>query len=239
VTPLLQAMTLLLLGSTAARIVLTGEYLRFVKPSLAPWLLVVGAALAVLGLCAARDALTGDHTGRHRRVHSGPRVGMLLLLPVAAVYVVAPPPLGSFAAERTPAREPAMPTDSGKPVPLADAGPDGYRATTLDDYSSRVYWGTEPSYDGERVRLVGFVTPRDGGGWYLTRMQIACCAADGFPIKIFVRDVGGAIPERDSWVQVDGRGVNDVSPDLEADGALAEVVAERVIPVEEPAAPYE
>jgi uncharacterized repeat protein (TIGR03943 family) len=164
-------------------------------------------------------------------------VGVLLLLPVAVVFVVAPPPLGSFAADRTPAREPDRVAPDRLPLPDVEA--DGYRRTTLAEYTARAFWDVEPSYEDEPVRLTGFVTPRAGGGWYLTRMQIACCAADGFPVKVYVRDDGGAVPPRDSWVQIDGRGRSGTSPDLAEEDVSAEVVPDRVQPVEAPASPYE
>jgi uncharacterized repeat protein (TIGR03943 family) len=251
VSPLLQVWALLLLGSTAVRLALTDDHLRFVKSSLAPFLLLVGVALCLLGAAVAylrsREPQpapgdeghdhAGDHAGGHAGDHPGPRIGLLLLLPVAVVYVVAPPPLGSFAAERTAVREPTKVEAS---VPLPDIGPDGYRRATMADYTARPYWDVTPTYEGEPVRLVGFVTPRAGGGWYLTRMQIACCAADGFPIKVLVRDRTGSLPPpRESWVQVDGIGVGSVSEDLREEDALGEVIAERVTPVPAPASPYE
>ncbi len=237
-TPVLQISALALLGTTAVRLVWSGEYLRFVKPSLAPFLVLVGVALVLLGAAATWYLWrSGEASDEH--AHAGPRIGLLLLLPVAVVYVVAPPALGSFAAERTAAREPSQVAAPSTVLPLPDPDPDGYRSTSLDEYTARPYWNIEPTYEDEKVRLTGFVTPRADGGWYLTRINIACCAADGFPIKVFVRDPGGVVPPRDSWVQVDGRGVATLAPELEADNALGEVVAERVVPVEEPASPYE
>jgi uncharacterized repeat protein (TIGR03943 family) len=243
VSPLLQVWALLLLGSTAVRLALTDDHLRFVKSSLAPFLLLVGVALCLLGAAVAYlrsrepQPASGNEGHHHAGDHPGPRIGLLLLLPVAVVYVVAPPPLGSFAAERTAVREPTKVEAS---VPLPDIGPDGYRRATMADYTARPYWDVTPTYEGEPVRLVGFVTPRAGGGWYLTRMQIACCAADGFPIKVLVRDRTGSLPPpRDSWVQVDGIGVGSVSEHLREEDALGEVIAERVTPVPAPASPYE
>ncbi|HVM27868.1 MAG TPA: TIGR03943 family protein [Mycobacteriales bacterium] len=236
-SPVLQISALALLGTTALRLVASGEYLRFVKPSLAPWLLLTGVALVALGAAVTWYLWrAADDASSH--AHGGPRIGLLLLLPVAVVYVVAPPPLGSYAAERTAAREPTQVAAPSTVLPLPEPDADGYRATSLDEYTARPFWNIEPSYEGEPVRLTGFVTPRAEGGWYLTRIQIACCAADGFPIKVFVRDTG-PVPPRDSWVRVDGRGLATVSPEYEEDDALGEVLAERVVPIEEPASPYE
>ena len=249
---LLQAMVLLLVGLTSVRLVLTDEYLRFVKPGLGPWLLLTGFAIIAIAVAAdgyARvdgrdkgevpDGGDGEtpHLDGEGHAHApghGPAVGFLLFLPILTVFVVGPPALGAFSAERTAAREPAPPSAS---APLPEKDSEGFRRTTLEEYAARTYYDSDPSYDGEPVRMVGFVVPRKEGGWYLTRISIGCCAADGSPIKVFVRG-GGQTPPRDGWVQLDGRGLDELSEELEAD-ALAEVVAERVAAVPAPPAPYE
>jgi uncharacterized repeat protein (TIGR03943 family) len=247
VNRLLQAMVLLLVGLTSVRLFVTDEYLRFVKPSLGPWLLVVGVAVIVIAVAAdgyggdrqAADSSDGetahvDGDGHGHAPGHGPRVGFLLFLPILTVFVVGPPALGAFSAERTGAREPAR---QSADEPLPDKDSDGYRRTTLEEYASRTYYNIRPSYDGEPVRLIGFALPRREGGWYLTRISIGCCAADGSPIKVYVRS-GAQPPPRGGWVQVDGRGIGELSPELRGK-ALAEVVADRVTPVPEPPAPYE
>lgn len=245
---LLQAMVLLLVGLTSVRLFVTDEYLRFVKPSLGPWLLLTGVAIIAIAVAAdgygrdkgqVPDGGDGetphvDGDGHDHAPGHGPRVGWLLFLPILTVFVVGPPALGAFSAERTAAREPGQQRAN---APLPDKDSEGYRRTTLEEYASRTYYDTTPSYDGEPVRMVGFVVPRKEGGWYLTRISIGCCAADGSPIKVFVRSAGQT-PPRDGWVQVDGRGLDELSEELEGD-ALAEVVAERVTPVPAPPAPYE
>jgi uncharacterized repeat protein (TIGR03943 family) len=223
----------MMLGATAVRLAVTDEHLRFVKPSLAPWLLVAGVALCLLAVADCVYASRDDGGGT---VHPGPRVGLLLLLPVAVVFAVAPPALGSFSAERTAAREPAKP--EAVEIALPEPGPDGYRPMRMSDYTARVWWGVTPSVQDEKVRLTGFVTPRPGGGWWLTRMQIACCAADGSPVKVLVRGDVPA-PPADTWVQLDGTGIGELSEEAKAEDALAEVVGERVSRVPAPASPYE
>lgn len=231
--PFLQLSTLLLLGGTAVRLAVTDDHLRFVKASLAPWLLVVGVALCLLALASWRFAEQSADAGQ--APHPGPRIGMLLLLPVAVVFAAAPPALGSFAAERTAAREPDKP--EAVEIALPDPDGDGYRPMRMSDYTSRVWWGVTPSVEGEKVRLTGFVTPRAGGGWYLTRMEIACCAADGSPVKIAVRG-GGAPPPADTWVRLDGVGIGTASQQVRDEGALGEVVAERITVITAPDSPY-
>lgn len=245
---LIQSCLLVLLGSTAVRLVVLGEHVRFVKPSLGPFLLVVGVALVVIGLLgelrparpetAVIEGAVHEEGGDHG--HHLPRIALLLLLPVLTVYVVGPPPLGAYAASRTPSRVPAEVASDAKPFPLPDAGPDGVRTASFLDYSARAYYASEPSYEGEQVRLTGFVTPREQGeGWYLTRMTLACCAADGSPIKVLITGAEGPAPAPDTWLEVVGTGVGELSDALREEGASGELRARSVTPVTAPENPYE
>jgi uncharacterized repeat protein (TIGR03943 family) len=245
----MQSCLLVLLGSTAVRLVVLGEHVRFVKPSLGPFLLVVGAALVVIGLLGellgelrpARPKTAvvegavhaeGEDHGSHL-----PRIALLLLLPVLTVYVVGPPPLGAYAASRTPTR---VPVAEAAPVPLPEPGPDGVRTATHSDYTARAYYGSEPSYEGQQVRLTGFVTPRESGeGWYLTRMTLACCAADGSPIKVLITGADGPEPAPDTWLEVVGTGVGSLGDELREEGVSGELRATSTTPVTPPENPYE
>lgn len=244
---LIQSCLLVLLGSTAVRLVVLGEHVRFVKPSLGPFLLVVGVLLVAIGLLGElrpsrpETAVTEDAVHAEGEGHGNhmPRVALLLLLPVLTVYVVGPPPLGAYAAARTPSRVPAEISEA-KPLPLPEKGADGVRTATFQDYSGRAYYGTEPSYDGEQVRLIGFVTPREtGDGWYLTRMTLACCAADGSPIKVLITGADGPEPAPDTWLEVVGTGVGGLSDELKDEGVSGELRAETVRPATAPENPYE
>src|SRR5207245_2937717 len=76
-------------------------YLRYVKPSHRWWLFAAGAvilALAMVALC--RDVLADRAGIPSRQVHDGhehgePRSPWLLMLPVLAILLVAPPALGA------------------------------------------------------------------------------------------------------------------------------------------------
>jgi uncharacterized membrane protein YcgQ (UPF0703/DUF1980 family) len=59
------------------------------------------------------------------------------------------------------------------------------------------------------VRLVGFAVPptraeaaAHGSGFYLTRIALSCCTADGQPIRVFVP---GTTPPTDTWWTVEGQ----------------------------------
>jgi hypothetical protein len=169
VSSLIQSCLLVLLGSTAVRLVVLGEHVRFVKPSLGPFLLLVGVALVVIGLLGelrpAREQVAvaegsvheeGDSHGHHL-----PRIALLLLLPVLTVYVVGPPPLGAYAASRTPSRIPAEIASDAEPSrcrrPARTACARRASSTTPRGPTT----APSPSYEGEQVRLTGFVTPRE------------------------------------------------------------------------------
>jgi uncharacterized repeat protein (TIGR03943 family) len=236
-----QGVVLLLLGNAVLRITLGGQYRNYVKPGLYPYLLVAGAALVVLGVGALADALLRRprravvHDDAAGCPHPGgaagaPRVAWLLTLPVFVVFVVAPPPLGSFAASR----------DSGRVSPPAStdypALPPGDPARIpLTDYAVRAVWDAGRTLTGRTVALTGFVTPRGGGGWYLTRMTLVCCAADARATKIEVRGAGA--PAADTWVTVLGAYAPSTKSD--PDTAVPAMEAATVTEIAAPAEAYE
>ncbi|WP_440106133.1 TIGR03943 family putative permease subunit [Streptosporangium sp. H16] len=85
-------------------------------------------------------------------------------------------------------------------TPLTGTGP---VEMTVGDFIGRAWDDDKKSLTGREVKLTGFVSPaKKKGQWYVTRMQIACCAADAFPLKVAVR--GLQAPPADTWVEVTG-----------------------------------
>lgn len=207
---------LLLLGVLVLQITVTGSYVRYVKEGMQPLLLITGAGLLVAGLLGVvrivrelrgekpPEAAEGTEAALHEhggfgQQHGGPRAAWLLVLPLLVMISVAPPSLGAYAAARSSATI-AEPTFQLPPLPPPRDG-----AVDLDvvDYTSRVLYDPDTVRD-ETVRLSGFVTPI-GDQWYVTRMQLSCCAADGRPVKVLA--VGPAAvpaPAADTWVEVVG-----------------------------------
>lgn len=182
----------LLLGATALRLGLTDAALAYVKPSLRPLLVVAGVVLVVVGIAGLRGRPTADGHD-----HPAPSAAWLLVLPVIAVFLVAPAPLGSYAAERqsearaverTPIRSPLPPEVDGA-VPLS-----------LRDFLVRAINGTE--LVGRTVRLTGFTTT-DGKGVVLNRFRVTCCAADGIAMRVRLEGMPGS-PRDDQWFEVEG-----------------------------------
>lgn len=196
-----QNVLLLLLGGALLKIALTGTYLRYVKPS-HQWLLIAGGAVMVLlaGVSIVREIRGARDADGHGHAHPA-RSAWLLVLPVLAVFLVAPPSLGADSVERAAGNvQTVMPADGTElfaPLPHGDPV-----ALTLTDFSARASWDTGHSVNDRRVVLTGFVV-HEGADTYVARLAISCCAADAFPVK--VRLLGGELSDLpdDSWIEAD------------------------------------
>jgi uncharacterized repeat protein (TIGR03943 family) len=233
------------------RLAVTGDHQKYVRPGMGPYLVVAGALLVVLGLVATVQVLRAmtapghgvqghgephggveggvGHGHGHRPGHVGGPVSYLLVAPLIAVLVFAPPALGSFAVERSA----VLPDPAGEFElfePLTSQQP---TAMSLFDFTERAYDRAGASFAGRPVRLTGFVhKERDGDGFVLARYQIACCAADA--LSTVVRVVGtGPPPARDSWVTVTGTFRAMTQDDV------PELAATDLQPIAPPADPYE
>lgn len=209
-------------GVVAIRLALTGVYLSYLKEGMRTPLLVAGIVLSVLGgVTIVRALRQVDSDGQpvvdhgpvdaddghegHDHGRAGPPVAWLLVLPLLAILLVAPAPLGAYAASRDSSR--TIPVVSGEPAfePLP-AAVDGAVPMSLIEFVTRAYYDADDSLEGVPVRLSGFVVadPEVPDGYQLTRFTLSCCAADGFPIQVAVRGIQGPIPPNDTWVEVTG-----------------------------------
>lgn len=232
------SLLLFVIGAVVVQVVVFGHYLDYVKPSQGPLLLAAGGVLVAAGLvgvvrdlrqleddlgettpsrpvlhthgplradpetlAAAREERRHDHTRT-------PAVAWLWVVPVALVLAVPPPALGAFAASRAGAPVPSPVTHRGySPLP-----PSGPLTLSVHDYAERAAWDHGRTLAGRTVTLTGFATPKDDGGWYLTRVMITCCAADARSYLVEV--VGsGRTPAANSWQQVTGVYAASPSPD--------------------------
>jgi uncharacterized repeat protein (TIGR03943 family) len=229
---------LVLTGAAVLRISLFGDlYLRYVQPALRPYLVVSGAVLVVLGAVTAVLRRTEPAADRaddgHGHAHgpAGPRVAWLLTLPALALLLFPPPALGSYSAAREAAQRAAQGVGTFPALPAGDPVELG-----VGEFTSRAVYDSGRSLKGRTVRLTGFVT-RDGGAWYVTRLQVACCAADATAGKVEIRGADDA-PPTDSWVTVTGTWHPEGEPGT--DSAWPPVLdAAAVTRVEQPANPYE
>jgi uncharacterized repeat protein (TIGR03943 family) len=106
-------------------------------------------------------------------------------------------------------------------------------ALAVRDYSVWAVWERE-SMKGRAFQLTGFVTPAKNGTWYVTRIGLTCCVADGTAFMVEAR--GQAAPPKNQWVTVTGQWAE---PTKRADGDVAALTVETVKPVTAPANPYE
>ncbi|MFC7327284.1 TIGR03943 family putative permease subunit [Marinactinospora rubrisoli] len=250
-----QGIVLVLLGAAALSCTVVSDlYLNYVQSAFRPFLAAAGVVLLVLGVVAIavdlRSARTPDpaaepghdHAGHAAAGHDGhghgaPRVAWLLLLPVIAVFVVSPPALGAYTASGAasgPPRESAASLDDLDEEEWGD--PSRPREMELQEFVMRAWTDQERTMAGRTVRLTGFVVPNpEGEGWYLARLQMACCAADAIVNRVLITDEPE--PPKDSWWRVDGTWV-EPEGDIQAIRDHRFSVSE-MVEVENPPDPYE
>lgn len=227
-----QAVLQVLLGAAVLHLSLFSElYLRYVRKALQPYLVATGVLLVLIGLLGAatvvRDLLRGDVTEAHEHHHPGSRIAWLLTLPVLAIFLIAPDALGAYTAQRSDATT-VKPATGGFPaLPVSDPLP-----LRLADFDARADWDTSAALKGRRVRLTGFATPKNGGGWYLARLTISCCAADAQTSKVEIH--GAEAPPQGAWVQVIGVWQPGGPP-----GAVPVLAVSQLTGTSEPSDPYE
>lgn len=193
-----QNVLLVLLGGALLKIAWNGSYLRYVKPSLLPFLVSAGVVVLALGLIAiGRDV----HAARDHADHAE-HSSWLLLLPVLAIFLVAPPALGADTVSRS--TQVIAPQRSSIDFPPLPAGP--APALRMSDFVTRAVWDDAGSLNGRQVRLLGFVVHGDHDATYLGRLVIACCAADATPLKVRLEGRNGlaSLPQ-DGWFEVRGQ----------------------------------
>jgi uncharacterized repeat protein (TIGR03943 family) len=220
----LHALILLLVGGTLLKLAVTGDYVRYVKAGLRPYLIAAGVVLVAVaalslfgrlrrdagGHSGADDAGAG-HEGDDGHGHGTGRgwldVAWLLVVPMVVLLLIAPSALGSFSASRSGTALGAAQSSDFPPLPSGDP----VRVSVLD-YASRAVFDQGRSLTGRQVTLSGFLLAQPGG-WYLTRMVITCCAADAQPIKV---GLTGSVPgglTANEWIEVTGRYSSKVDHD--------------------------
>ncbi|WP_198169113.1 TIGR03943 family putative permease subunit [Herbidospora daliensis] len=220
-----QSLVLVLLGGAVLRITtVSNEYLNYVKPGFRYLLIAAAATVLVVGAVGLFKKEDG---------HRGPWVAWLLTLPVFAIFLVAPPPLGSYAArsEEAPARPVgALTAYTPLTAPVS--------TMTIGEFLGRAWGDPTKSLAGKQVRLTGFaVSSKNKGQWYVARMQIACCAADAVPLKVSV--LGWPAPAEDQWIEVTGTWVPPTAGGPEPGTVAPELEATGVTEIPRPVEPYE
>jgi uncharacterized repeat protein (TIGR03943 family) len=256
-----QAAVLFLLGAALLHAGTTDLYLRYVKAGLQPLLLASGVVLIVTALATAWyerrrtkhqqakhqqvqrqqkeagevegvEGDEGDEGGEVAHTHPEPRVSWLLILPLLALILVAPPALGSYSATRTgtalqePLAYPALPATN--PLPLS-----------VVDYAGRAVYGHGRTLTGREVQLTGFVALDHAGTPYLVRMALNCCAADAQPVKVGLTGDIPPVLQPDTWLTVTGAYTPRTTHDPVNNGPIPFLKVTAAKPTATPRDPYD
>ncbi|HTY27755.1 MAG TPA: TIGR03943 family protein, partial [Mycobacterium sp.] len=172
---------LLVVGISIVMITITGEYTRYVKPGLLPWLVASAALLIGLALLAMlgdirrggpRTSGSSDQAEEHGHAH---RHGIvwLLVFPIVALCFITPPPLRpSAAAPSVTAVSNDVLNRAFPPIPPGRAP-----ELSLPEVLMREAQDTTGSLKGRPITVTGFVL-NEAQGVDLGRVVIICCAAD-------------------------------------------------------------
>jgi uncharacterized repeat protein (TIGR03943 family) len=237
-----QATVLFLIGAAMVHGGVTDLYLRYVKAELRPLLLVAGLVLIVAAIATVwyelRPRATKEtqpereHDDPRSHAHREPPVSWLLVLPLLALILVAPPALGSYSAMRTGT---ALQPPWGFPALSAN---DPLRLSVVD-YAGRAVYDHGRSLGDRRIRITGFITLDRSGAPYLTRMVLNCCAADAQPVKIGLSGQIPAVLQPDTWLEVTGTYTSKQTKDPVNDGVIPFIDVSQARPVPAPHNQYE
>lgn len=253
-----QNVLLVLVGGALIKITLDGSYLRYVKPVMAPLLLAAGVVIVALAVIAiardiqasraateqhddipddALDGTVAESSCDDEHEHSV-RSAWLLLVPVLAIFLIAPPALGSDAVSRAGDRTVAAPTpDTTHRVPFPPLPPGRVISMSFSDLIARAGWDNAGTLDNRAIRVTGFVARDKAGAPFLARIVISCCAADAFPVH--ARLVGDNLSRyrNDQWLTVTGT----ITPNTatSANRYTPTLTVHTAQPIPAPAEPYE
>jgi uncharacterized repeat protein (TIGR03943 family) len=224
-----------LCATVLLRLASTDQYARYVQTGMRIPLLIAGVVLGAMAVVQLSGLASGEDTHPEVQAHveaheHSPAVLWLLIIPVLAVLVVAPPPLGGWGLDRQQNQRSAG--LSWSPLTISAGQP---TAIPLPDFVGRALEKDSPTVAGVKVELVGFVGERRDTSFVLARYSIACCAADAMASQVDVS--GGTLPPlplnstKLQWVRVVGT-LTGVA------GAVPQLEATEVTGIDEPSDPY-
>lgn len=177
-------------------------------------------------------AFQDEGPARSRRLNPAERRDGWTALATAllAALLLALPPNPSFAdlaAQRPP--------DEGSAGELSFVLPPAQRSLT--DWVRLLRSQPDPAlFDGDPVRISGFVLPMPNQPPQLARLLVRCCLADATPVGLPVRwPAGRPPPEADQWLAIEGRMALEPGPS----GASLVVVPSTVRSIARPRYPLE
>ncbi|MCT9076905.1 TIGR03943 family putative permease subunit [Streptomyces fulvoviolaceus] len=224
-----QAAILFLLGAALLHAGLTDLYLRYVKAGLRPLVLAAGVVLIATALATAWYEWRAK---KEEHAHHEPRVSWLLVLPLFALILVAPPALGSYSAMRTGT---ALQQSYG----YAQLPADGPLRLSLADYAGRAVYEHGRDLADRQIRISGFVALDRSGAPYLVRMALNCCAADAQPVKVGLTGTIPPVLQPDSWLEITGTYTTKQTKDPVNKGPIPFIEVTSAKPVPTPHDPYD
>jgi uncharacterized repeat protein (TIGR03943 family) len=220
-----------LVAAVLLRLAFTGTYRRYVREEMGVLLFIAGITVATIGVVALIRALRHIPSADSHDHDHGEEIGVgwLLLAPIAALLLVAPPTLGSYGVGHS------TRVDVRAGAGVFDPLPRGTNAVpmTLLEFGQRSYERNGASFNGVPVQLTGFMAGTEQDGFLLARYQIACCAADAAPIVVRVVGASGDPPARDRWMVVTGTFESGGTEDV------PEMTATSIVEISAPDDPYE
>ncbi|MFF7561030.1 TIGR03943 family putative permease subunit [Streptomyces pseudovenezuelae] len=226
-----QSAVLFVLGAALLHAGLTDLYLRYVKAGLRPLVLAAGVVLIVTALATAWYEWRAK-AKEEEHAHREPRVSWLLVLPLFALILVAPPALGSYSAMRTGT---ALQQSYGY-MKLPRSGP---LRLGLADYAGRAVYEHGRGLAGRQITITGFVALDRSGAPYLVRMALNCCAADAQPVKVGLTGQIPPVLKPDGWLQVTGTYTAKRTKDAVNGGPIPYLQVTKAEPVPTPHDPYD
>jgi putative membrane protein len=174
----------------------------------------------------------GEEDHEHEHAHREPRISWLLVLPLLALILVAPPALGSYSAMRTG-------TALQQPYGYNKLPATGPLNLTVVDYAGRAVYDHGRSIAGRQIHVTGFVALDHAGAPYLVRMALNCCAADAQPVKIALTGKVPPVLEPDKWLEVTGTYTTQQIKDPVNNGPIPYLRITSAKPVPTPSDPYD
>ncbi|MEM9042482.1 MAG: TIGR03943 family protein [Actinomycetota bacterium] len=229
-----RGMMLLAIALAVGRMTWNGTFGNFVQQHMRWPLAIAAVCVFVLGVV---DIVGWARTEADDDPSVAPSVGILMVLPIAVLIAVAPAALGSAALDRVDPFEPTEPDDDAWVLP-----DDDLLDMRVIDFVNQALYDDEQHLEGRSVVLEGLAVNDDEfpDGFLLVRFLVSCCAADGIPVIVALRDAPQQL-EDDTWVRATVTWIPPDIPYFDPDGPLyieAEIESLEVIP-DPPLSPYE
>ena len=218
VAALIRPLALALWGAVLLVSTLTGRLELLLRGVFHP---LVGLSGVVLLAIALQQALQGRRERRWNRSWA-----LSGLLAIAVLLLPPNPSFSDLASNRN--------SDLGSEVELDFLLPPGQRSLT--DWVRLLRSQPDPQlYNGDPVRISGFVLTQPEGPPQLGRLLVRCCLADATPIGLPVRWPAGFQPQTDQWLAIEGTmGIERI-----AGQERSVVLPDRIRPIARPARPLE